>query len=386
VLEQWWRDLEDAGTGGPMAKSRAAGPASRGRTFDILRRWGLTTIGEFAALPAAALSARLGPEGMAAQRLARGIDPGPLQPDPGVRRFLESCQLEWPIETLEPLSFVFARMLEPLSASLERADRGAIAVHLSLRLADRTFHTRMLQLSAAMRDARVLRTLLLLDLESHPPSAAIDVVTIELDPAPGRVVQFSLLERAVPSPETMATLMARLGALVGESRCGSPALPDTHTPDAFVMRAPAFQEARSKNSGHAKDTAAHRVHDDTTRRRHDERGPEANPASCRRAAVPPSSLVLRRFRPPIAIRVAVEGGRPVRVAIDRQRMPGGTVLQAAGPWRTSGGWWQPDRCHRDQWRGGWNRDEWDVGLSDGAVCRLFFDRDAEQWFLEGIFD
>ena len=65
--------------------------------------------------------------------------------------------------------------------------------------------------------AKVLRTLLLLDLESHPPSAAIDIVTIEIDPAPGRIVQYSLLERAMPSPETLATLTARLGALVGET-------------------------------------------------------------------------------------------------------------------------------------------------------------------------
>ena len=91
--------------------------------------------------------------------------------------------------------------------------------------------------------------------------------------------------------------------------------------------------------------------------------------------IPPS--VLRRFRPPIAIRVAVESGRPIRVAIDRQRMPGGVVEQAAGPWRISGGWWESGR---------WNRDEWDVALSDGTVCRLFRDRDADGWWLEGVVD
>ena len=159
---------------------------------------------------------------MAVQRLARGIDARPLIPDPEVVRFIGSCELEWPIDTLEPLSFVFARLLDPLASALEQADRGAVAMHLSLRLTDRTSHARLLQLPAPMRDPRVLRTLLLLDLESHPPSAAVDVVSIELDPAPARIVQYSLLERAVPSPETLATLMARLGALVGETRCGSP--------------------------------------------------------------------------------------------------------------------------------------------------------------------
>jgi secondary thiamine-phosphate synthase enzyme len=133
------------------------------------------------------------------------------------------------------LSFVLARLLEPLSTALERAGRAAAAIRLQLRLVDRTTHERVLQLPAAIRDARVLRTLLLLDLESHAPPEAVDVVTIEVDPAPGRVLQYSLLERALPSAETLATLMARLGALVGESRCGSPRIPDTHRPDAFEM-------------------------------------------------------------------------------------------------------------------------------------------------------
>jgi hypothetical protein len=34
----------------------------------------------------------------------------------------------------------------------------------------------------------------------------------------------------------------------------------------------------------------------------------------------------------------------------------------------------------------WNRDEWDVSLSDGGVYRIFRDRDADAWFIDGIFD
>ena len=202
----------------------------------MLRRWGLTTLGEFAALPAGELSARLGQEGVALQRLARGIDPRPLVPDPGVPRFIAAMELEWPIEALEPLSFVFARLLEPLSAALERADRGAAAIRSTCGSSIGRRHARMLQLPAPMRDPRVLRTLLLLDLESHPPAAGIDIVTIEIDPAPARIVQFSLLERAMPSPETLATLTARLGALVGEIALRLAGAPRTHRPDAFEMQ------------------------------------------------------------------------------------------------------------------------------------------------------
>jgi protein ImuB len=328
------------------------------RAFDVLRRWGLTTLGELAALPSDELSARLGQHGVTLQRWALGIDEQPLVPDPDVPRFLERIELEWPIDELEPLSFVLARMLDPLSASLERADRGAAAIRLDLRLVDRTTHARVLQLPAAMRDPKVLRTLLLLDLESHPPAAGIDHVTIEVDPAPGRIIQYLLLERARPSAETLATLLARLGALVGSSRCGAPALLDSHKPDAFEMRP--FVEPNRQFSNQ-----------------------QSNPQSA--IVNPQSSCALRRFRPARAVRVSLDRGRPAHVAIDRRGMPGGRVEQSAGPWRSSGAWWDQTQAPHDIQRS-WNRDEWDVAFSDGAVCRLFHERNTGRWFLDAVLD
>jgi hypothetical protein len=35
---------------------------------------------------------------------------------------------------------------------------------------------------------------------------------------------------------------------------------------------------------------------------------------------------------------------------------------------------------------GWDRDEWDVSLSDGAVYRVFRDRDADRWFIDAVMD
>jgi protein ImuB len=335
---------------------QALGPAAP-RLFDAVRRWGVRTLGEFAALPADEITARFGLDGLALHRLAHGIDPRPLIADPGVPRFLESMELEWPVEQLEPLSFVLARLLDPLAQALERADRGAAALRLELRLVDKRTHARVLQLPAPMRDPRVLRTLLTLDLESHPPAAGIDVVTIEADPAPSRIVQFSLLERAMPAPETLATLTARLHALVGEDRCGSPVLLDTHRPDAFEMK---------------------RFNPDERRRVEKLPGQLVHRSAQRGGGSGSEGGSLRRFRPPVAVRVGVERSRPVQVAIDRRGMPGGRIAQAAGPWRGSGDWWNGE-TH-------WNRDEWDVAFCDGPVCRIYQDRDTQQWFLDGVFD
>ena len=60
-------------------------------------------------------------------------------------------------------------------------------------------HEHRLELPTPIRDARTLRTLALLDLESHPPAASIDRVAIAVDVAEGRVLQFGLFARTLPS-------------------------------------------------------------------------------------------------------------------------------------------------------------------------------------------
>ena len=99
----------------------------------------------------------------------------------------------------------------------------------------------------------------------------------------------------------------------------------------------------------------------------------------------------------------------------------GAITQAAGPWRTSGNWWSPPsrpeaatarprysaeratagapareesgELRRDHpavavydREGGWDRDEWDVAMTDGTIYRLVVEREVGQWFLEGVID
>jgi protein ImuB len=415
------------------------------------KKWGLKTLGEVAALPAADLVARLGRRALEWQAIARGEDIHPLVPTLAEERFESSIELEWPIEELEPLSFVLTRLLEPLSTRLERRDRGAAVLHVLLQLVtrvpvtaftpqgaadggpgtagwERVTYARRLELPSPMRDVRTLRTLALLDLESHPPDAAIDRVTIVIDPTPGRVLQHTLFTRAHPTPEQVSTLIARLGALMGQDRFGAPAEVDSYRPGAFVM------------------TPFSTEHRDTVERKAREARKDisctesfAGSASFAFHGEPPAASpqpllsALRRCRHPVPARVAVADGRPVRVTTDRRGFTGGSVVRASGPWRTSGEWWAtgpggagraggaggageaggsgragqargetaassecsshpPHSAHQPHSRelsyraSAWSRDEWDVSLSDGAMYRIFQDRETEGWFIDAIVD
>ncbi len=315
--------------------------------LDSFRRWGLRTCGDVARLPRAEVAARLGALGVALHQAACGEDARPLVPVRDARPFVERVALEWPIEGLEPLSFVLGRLCEALGTALERADRGAVDITTRLTLVTRETHARVLHLPSPLREARVLRTLVLLDLESHPPPAAIDVVEVALGVVPGRIAQGSLLARTVPSPETLATLLARLGALLGDARVGAPVLVDTHDPRAVGMK-PFAPLDPSTSSG----------------------SPRARSRG---------GTCLRRFRFPLAAHVAVDRLAPVRVAPAARGVPPGLVAARAGPWRTSGRWWALDRS-------GWDRDEWDVELAQGGCLRLARDRVSGQWEIAGMFD
>jgi len=119
--------------------------------LSAVTRWGLKTLGELAALPPADLAARLGKPALTFQAIARGEDIRPLVPTLADERFEASLDLEWPIEELEPLSFVLTRLLEPLSTRLERRDRGAAVLHVLLRLVTHEICARRLELPSPMR-------------------------------------------------------------------------------------------------------------------------------------------------------------------------------------------------------------------------------------------
>ena len=361
--------------------SRGKRHAPENRLLEILTKWGIRTLGALTALSGPEIHERLGERGAFWQSLARGVDARPMVPWVDEIPFEAALELEWPIEGLEPLSFVLARLLEPLSERLERADRGAAAVFTSLRLTSRTVFTRTLQLPAPMRDPKTLRTLILLDLESHPPDAPIDIVRVFIEPTPAKVLQWTLLDRAQAAPEQVTTLTARLTALMGAGHVGSPVLVDTWRPGSFAMadfRSQIADQLQKADGMIGNQSADRRSAIDQQSEISDLRS-----SDCARL-----KSALRRYRFPVPARVTVSEGTPVRVQVDRQGFVSGAIVQSAGPWRTSGNWWETPgpRTAPDRSTEAWDRDEWDVSMSDGTIYRLVVERGVGQWFLEGVID
>lgn len=305
---------------------------------ETLERWGIRRFHDLAALPPLGIAERLGPEGLHLRRLARGEVERNLVALPEPLDFADELDLDYPLELLEPLAFILARLLGGLATRLATRGLATDELGLRLQLENGFVHERTLRLPVPSLDQRAFLKLLQLDLAAHPPPAPVLQVRLEASPVKPRAAQSGLFLPLAPEPVKLELTLARIQAMVGEERVGSPELLDTHRPGAFHMTA-------FGRRGTAKtDRLSHdRVH-----------------------------LSLRVFRPPRAARVAIASGQPSFVAAEGVR---GRVLELAGPWRTSGDWWTTDP---------WERDAWDIALSDGALYRIYCAPPG--WFVEGSYD
>jgi protein ImuB len=339
---------------------------------EILARWGVRTLGELAELPRAGLVARLGSAGLAAQDLARGLDAAPFRPYTPPPYYQEAQGLEWEIVTLDQLVSVVSPLLDRLTARLADAHVAADRLTLALGLAGPGRHERVIDLAYPMSEALPMLALLRLDIETHPPRAPIIHVALSARPVRVRAGQGGFWRVPEPAARDLTVVLARLAALVGRANVGSPVPTDSHRPDAFVIEPFAVDrspEAFALDWGHAADARKPRSLPLREGRSNHSTCSEIDPPD--RAA---RTLALRRFRPSRPAQVDTRAERPVALSTGAIA---GSVIASAGPWRVSGEWWREEA---------WARDEWDIALSDGTLCRLVLDGLARGWFLDGIYD
>ena len=356
-----------------------------GQFLETLDRWGVRNLHALAALPEVALSERLAQEGLRWQQLARGAASRTLVYVEAPAIFEEAIELEFPIVLLEPLAFLLNRLLDQICARLSARALNTQELRLTLELqnftgADPRSDTvgipsesdeshvatqsespaqrfvsgrqnkfcRTLRLPLPMLDPKLFLKLLQLDLNAHPPGAPIKKIHLIAEPARPRSAQGGLFLPPSPEPERLELTLARIAGLVGESRVGSLELLDTHRTEGFRMRrfVAASETNRAKVSTEEKS----------------------------------GITSLRIFRPPLRATVTLENGELARVVCSKKKEVQGNVLWKAGPWRSSGDWWD---------REAWARDEWDIAVQNAdhvALYRLVHDLLGGGWFVEGTYD
>ena len=349
-----------------------------GQLLETFSRWGIRKLRDLAALPDVALSERLGQAGIHLQALARGATSRTLVPVEPPLIFEEVIELDYPLLLLEPLAFLLRRLLEQLCVRLEARALATQELRLCLELENRwpteeiTTGTearrrfqRTLRLPIPLIDSKTFLKLLQLDLKAHPPGAPIVKIHLAAEPVRPRAAQNGLFLPPAPEPEKLELTLARIAGIVGEHKVGSLELVDTHRPEGFRMQR------------FAPEPFSPRRHRDTEKIDH-QRAKDCSVSLC----LCGDDLVttLRIFRPPIDVVATMQEGKPASISCPKRKEIQGTILWAAGPWRSSGDWWEQE---------GWARDEWDVavqGETGIALYRLVRDRLSGRWIVEGTYD
>ena len=316
------------------------------RTAQALTRFGIHCIRDLLRLSRRDLAARLGPGLLALVARARGEENELPLAQPRVTSLEEGIDFDTPIESLEPLSFVFRGLISRLTERLILRSLGCGELCLTLRLANGARESRRIGVAAPCQDERVLLRLLRLALESKPPAAAIERVTLIALGVPLRREQLDFFLPRGPSPGELDQTLAELTAICGTERVGTPLVVDDHRPGAFGLKPFSKRKPRSTINIEAN--------------KHAQRKPK---------------LTLRALRPPSRAEVRIERGSPVFL---RSAVSQGEILSSAGPWRTTGYWWE-ESTH-------FAVDHYDVQMSDGSVLRLCFDWKTKRWQVDGLYD
>jgi len=200
-----------------------------------LRRLGIRTLGQFAALPAASVATRFGFAGLRVHRLARGLDERDPAPRRAPREIEVSREFE-PVPTVEPLVFAARGLAERLHERLAALGLVCDRVEIEARTADGRASARWWRHEGRL-SARAVAERARWQLEAwavrNPPSQNTDVhvesgegfVCLTLRPDGLRIAtgtQTDLLGERQQLPETAEAAIERLQDLLGHTRVSRP--------------------------------------------------------------------------------------------------------------------------------------------------------------------
>src|SRR5438876_4552628 len=293
--------------------------------IEILHKWGIHTLGQLAALDKEQLGIRLGPEAVRMWERASGKSERLVKLVRPPESFDESFEFENEIETAEPLLFMLRRFLEHLAVRLSAIYLVAKELTLRITFSNKQNYERVFKIPQPTNDVDLLFRMLHTHLENFKSEHPITGVSLEAQPIKPASQQFGLFQTTLRNPNQLSETLARLTALLGADRVGTPVLQETHRPDAFRMEPFAW-------------------HSSTGFQPVGQAGVPACDRTGRQDACPPHShdgcatlsAALRRFRPNIAASVLLADEQPIHL---RSAQMSGAVSGQSGPYRASGNWW-----------------------------------------------
>jgi protein ImuB len=349
---------------------QAITPERAEEMFQTLSLWGIATLGDLAELPPDGIAETLGPDGLLLQRLARGANQRALNYLEERPVFNESIDLESPIELIEQLTFVISGIMHRLCLRLAGQGFATNEIILEATMERNIPYQRRLQLPFPMSGAHWLSRLLAIDVESHPPPGPLNAITLSASPVRPRMGQQGLFDRLSPEPEKIELTIARLARLVGRQNVGAIEVDDDHKPESFRLKS--FSITKKARP--------------LAKSRHLEKSPDPSPEKSPGPSPDQRPLTgFKVFRPPIPARIQLKTAHFGFLKCQAVTPPlAGRIVWQSGPWSASGHWWSLSEH--------WAREEWDIALADGTLCRIFripapvpLSQD-DQWYVEGIYD
>ena len=316
---------------------------------DALRGLGLTTFGQLAALDADEVEARFGLEGLAAHKLARGLDSrGPTTPRDDALPAIE-VEMGGPVATAEPLLFVLKGALASLGETLHAKGLAAREVALALDLDDGTTAVRAVRPARPTSHPDALFDHCRLALEGWQlpePATALRISATLTVPASGE--QGDLLAPRWADPAALAAAFERIRSSEGADAVALPEVRDGHLP---VDRGAWLEET---------DVRTHR-------------GTDAQPKTI-------AALRLLTAAAPLHVRLGRSG-----LAAFRHNDAWHDVAEWSGPERLVPRWWRSDAAGAAGEPAG-PRDYYTARTADGTLWLLYRGEPSGQWFLEGWID
>jgi protein ImuB len=309
-------------------------------TFSL---WGIQTLGMLAELPENELISRMGQSGKHLLQLSRGEMSHSFQPSEPAFVLEEHMELDTPVEMLDSLLFAVNGMLDQLILRAKSRMLALASIAIELCLVSVAIHTCTVRPALPTNDKQLWIKLLHLELEAHPPKAAVLALTLVVEPGSAYKVQLGLFSPQLPESGRLDVTLARIRAIVGEDRIGQPVLTDSYEPQGFRIK------------------------------------PFALPSSFTSDEFfnPPRSAV-RKLRPPEDISLTIRATRP-QTFVFREKLY--IVKDAYGPWLTSGDWWSQSR---------WNLEQWDlVAHAQGErrlCCCVIRDISQYRWQMAALYD